>query len=109
MHELAIAESIVSGISERVGDCRVLRVVLEVGRFSGVAPDAICFCFDVAARDTALEGAALEILAPPARAHCRGCGRDFDPPDDLALCACGSADVEWLGGQELKIRSVEVA
>jgi hydrogenase nickel incorporation protein HypA/HybF len=109
MHELAITESIVTGVCERVGDCRVTKVMLEVGRFSGAAPDAIRFCFDVSAKGTPLEGAALEIFEPRACARCRGCGRDFEPRDSLALCDCGSADVELIAGLELKIRSVEVA
>jgi hydrogenase nickel incorporation protein HypA/HybF len=109
MHELAITESIVTGVCERVGDCRVTKVVLEVGRFSGAAADAIRFCFDVSAKGTALEGAALEIFEPAARARCRECGLDFEPPDSLALCGCGSADVELIAGLALKIRSVEVA
>ena len=108
MHELAITESIVSGVCERVGDCRVTKVVLEVGLLSGVVPDAVRFCFDVSARGTPLEGAALQILERPARARCRGCQRDFQPRDALALCDCGSADVELLEGQELRIKSVEV-
>jgi hydrogenase nickel incorporation protein HypA/HybF len=108
MHELAITESIVSGVCERVGDCRVTKVVLEVGRFSGAVPEAIRFCFDLAAMGTALEGAALEIFEPVARASCRGCGREFEPRDSLALCDCGSADVELIAGLALKIRAVEV-
>lgn len=109
MHELAITESIVSGVCERVGECRVTKLVLEVGLFSGVVPDAVRFCFDVSAKGTALEGAALEILTTKARARCRGCAGEFEPRDAIALCDCGSADVELLAGQELRIKSVEVA
>jgi len=45
VHELAITESIVAGVAERVDGRRVTRVVLEIGRLSGVVPEAVCFCF----------------------------------------------------------------
>ena len=108
MHELAIAQSVVSGICERVSDRLVCKVVLEVGLLSGVMPDAVRFCFDLAAQGTRVEGAALEIVVPEARARCKSCGTEFAPRDSLALCACGGADVVLLAGQELRIRSVEV-
>jgi hypothetical protein len=61
VHELSIAESVVEGVRERTGDARIARVFLQVGRWSCVEPDAIRFCFDLCARGTAVEGAALEI------------------------------------------------
>ena len=60
MHELAIAESVVSKVLERAGG-RVTVVRLRVGCLSGVVPDALMFCFELAAAGTTLEGAALEI------------------------------------------------
>ncbi len=73
MHELATSEAIVSEVCERVGATSVVRVVLEIGRLSGVVPDAVGFCFDLAARNTILEGAALEIAEIPGLARCRAC------------------------------------
>ena len=109
MHELAVTESVVAEVTRRLGAARVTRVVLEVGRLSGVASEAIRFCFDLCAEGTPLEGASLEILEPPGRARCRACGHGFDVQDPLAICRCGSADLELEGGQALLVRSVEVA
>jgi hydrogenase nickel incorporation protein HypA/HybF len=109
MHELAITESVVDGVAQRFGDSRVTRVVLEIGRLSGVVPDAIRFCFDVCAQGTPLQGAILEIVAVPARARCSACQSEFVIEDGIGLCACGSADLVFLSGQELKIKAVEVA
>ncbi|GAC1376333.1 MAG: hypothetical protein NVSMB32_18920 [Actinomycetota bacterium] len=58
---------------------------------------------------TPLEGAKLEIIEVPGRASCRSCGNELDLVDMIALCTCGSADLEILGGQELIIKDVEVA
>ena len=82
---------------------------LDVGKLSGVVPDALAFCFDLVAAGTPLEGAGLEISEPPGRAHCRRCDAEFGLDSPILLCGCGSADVDVLAGQELRIRSVEVA
>ena len=73
MHEMAITESVVAAVSERIGPERVRRVVLEVGRLSGVVPDALRFCFEICAKDTTLDGALLEIREIAGRAHCPAC------------------------------------
>ncbi len=108
MHELAIAESVVDAVLERTGERRVTTVRLQVGRLSGVVPDALTFCFELATADTALEGADLQIEAPSGRGHCRQCGRDCALDDLILLCECGSADVEVVAGRELQVISVEV-
>ncbi len=108
MHELAVAESIVGSVKEKLAHAQVRRVLVEVGRLSGVVPDALQFCWELATSGTGLEGAELEIVRLPGRGRCRGCESEFDTDDFITLCECGSADVEVLGGQELRIREVEV-
>lgn len=108
MHELAITESIVEGVAERVQGAKVIRVMLEIGKLSGVVPDALRACFELCAEGTVLEGAALEIDEIPGRAQCRDCDAQVELLDMIALCPCGSANLMFLGGQELKIRAVEV-
>jgi hydrogenase nickel incorporation protein HypA/HybF len=109
VHELAIMESVVDAVTERVGDVNVVRVLLEIGELSGVVPDALRFCFDLAAAGTPLAGAALEIIEVPGRARCLQCLADVELEDQIALCACGSANLDFLNGQELKIIEVEIA
>ncbi|MCW2767886.1 MAG: hypA [Nocardioides sp.] len=108
MHELAIAESVVSAVLERT-DRHVSVVRLRVGQLSGVVPDALTFCFEIATVGTPLEGAVLEIEEQRGRAQCRSCGQEFSLDDAILLCPCGSADVELLAGRDLSVTSVEVA
>ncbi len=108
MHELAIAESVVSTVLARTADRPVTVVRLRVGRLVGVVPDAMTFCFELATTGTALEGATLEIEVTPGRARCRSCQDDFALADAVLLCRCGSADVEVLAGRDLAVQSVEV-
>jgi hydrogenase nickel incorporation protein HypA/HybF len=111
LHELAISEAIVSQVCEHVGATKVRRVVLEIGRLSAVVPDAVRFCFDLAAQGTVLEGAALEILEIAAFGQCRHCGLSAPVEDSLTRWCdgCGSMDVDFIRGRELRIKSVEVS
>ncbi|MBX3226619.1 MAG: hydrogenase maturation nickel metallochaperone HypA [Labilithrix sp.] len=109
MHELAIVQRVVDEVSARLGARRVVRVRLRVGALVAVVPDAMRFCFDVATQSTSLEGAALEIEPVAAKARCEECDDVFAMSDGLPLCACGSARVAILAGQELVIQDVEVA
>ncbi|MFM9860670.1 hydrogenase maturation nickel metallochaperone HypA [Pseudoxanthobacter sp. M-2] len=108
MHELAITRSIVAIVAEQAAGRRVLRVTLEIGELSAVMPEAIRFCFDVVAADSALAGAALDIVAVPGRARCEECGAEIAIAGPVARCPCGSRRLERLAGEELNIKSMEL-
>jgi len=108
MHEVALVESIVAAIEERVRPAQVQRVRLQVGQLAGVQPEALRFCFDVCARGTSLEGARLDIQDIEGRARCRQCAREMAMSSFLDFCACGSAELDVLAGEELRIQNVEV-
>lgn len=109
MHELAIAQGIVDGACEHAGGRRVHQVTVSVGALCAVVPDALQFGFEIAAQGTPLDGAELIIETIPARGFCRSCGSDIALPDAIALCPCGSADIDIRAGRELRIRSMEVS
>jgi hydrogenase nickel incorporation protein HypA/HybF len=108
MHELGITEEVVSLVCQRAGTARVRRVVLEIGRLTAVLPDAVRFCFDLCAADTRAEGAELEIVETPGRARCRQCEAVFALERPWGQCGCGGTDLEWLAGDELRVREIEV-
>jgi hydrogenase nickel incorporation protein HypA/HybF len=108
VHELALMESVIDAVAERVPDGKVVRVRLEIGQLAGVEPEALRFCFEVCSAGSVLEGAALEILEVAARGWCRACRREIGSDGAVPLCPCGSADVEWRLGHELRIKDVEV-
>ena len=108
MHEMAITQDIVEILRERAAGRRVRRVVIEIGKLSSVLPDAVRFCFDLAAEGTPAEGATLEILEPPGRAVCRSCSGEVLLERPFGRCSCGSSDLDWISGEELRIREMEV-
>jgi hydrogenase nickel incorporation protein HypA/HybF len=108
VHELAITESVIESVTDRLGDARVVAVTLEIGRLSGVVADSVRFCFELCAEGTTLEGARLDIVDVPGLAHCRACQRDLELADLIPLCTCGSTDLDIVSGQQLVIKQVEV-
>jgi hydrogenase nickel incorporation protein HypA/HybF len=109
MHELGIAMRVVELAVESSGGARVGRIVLEVGKLAVVLPDALRFCFDAAAEGTAAEGARLDIVEVPGLATCRACGGRVELSQPFGRCACGGSDLEWISGEELRIKEMEVA
>jgi hydrogenase nickel incorporation protein HypA/HybF len=65
MHELSIALNLIDAICEelpRIGDRVSVRSVrVRIGPLSGVVPDALAFAFEVAAGDSPIAGARLDI------------------------------------------------
>lgn len=108
MHELALMESLVATVHEKAAGSRVLAVRLELGALAAVVPAALEHCFALCARGTALEGARLDIIPIEARFGCRRCGLERTGSIQHALCPCGSAEVEVLAGEGMRVREVEV-
>ena len=111
MHEMAIALQIVEMACDRCHEGpgrRVARVVVAVGKLSAVLPDALRFCFDEATLETPAAGASLDIVETPGRARCRSCGGLVELERPFGRCACESTDLEWIAGEELELREVEV-
>jgi hydrogenase nickel incorporation protein HypA/HybF len=108
MHELALVESVIEMVAEHAQGRGVRRVKLEIGKLTCVTPDAIRFCFDVAAAGTPLEGANLEIIEIEARARCGVCGETFVQKTLWASCRCGSHDCKRISGEELRVKEYEV-
>lgn len=109
MHELGITQQVVEIATEHARGARILRIVLEIGKLSAVLPDAVRFCFDLCSRDTLAEGAELVILEPPGRARCRQCDCELTLEQPFGRCDCGCSDLQWLSGEELRIKELETA
>jgi hydrogenase nickel incorporation protein HypA/HybF len=110
MHELGIALEIAELAAERAGEQRVTRVVVEVGKLTAVLPDALAFAWDAAVSgpEGLLEGSALEIVEVMGRGKCRACGSEQELERPFGRCTCGTTDLEFLAGEELRIRALEV-
>ena len=112
MHEMALCESLIGVIEDQAevhAYSRVKTVFLEIGPLACVEPEALRFTFDVVTRGTLAEGAALDITETRPEAWCPACrhsvsvDQPFDPCPD-----CGGHRLELSGGNELRIKELEV-
>ncbi len=112
MHEMSLAEGIREVIEDQARKHafeRVRRLRLEIGRFAGVEKEALAFAFDVVMRGSPAEGAMLEMIDLPGRALCYDCGELVELADRLDPCPnCGSGKLMPQGGDEMRIKDMEV-
>jgi len=112
MHELALATEIVKNVSKLALENDALKVTelrLELGVMSGVEKEIFDFCFDLAAKNTILEGAKLTVTKIPLEVRCQKCFSLSSPEVFNIVCKkCQSNDVVIIKGKELKILNMEV-
>jgi hydrogenase nickel incorporation protein HypA/HybF len=112
MHELAIADNIVTAVLKEMDSRRlgtVSTVAVRVGALTDIVSESLEFGFDVLIRDTALATAKLRIERIPVRGNCRSCGRHFEVDEFIFVCPeCASVDIEITQGTELDIAYLEV-
>ena len=63
--------------ARKAGGSLVSSVELEIGKLSGVIPEALEFSWDVAIKDSLLENASLKINEISAKARCLDCGKRY--------------------------------
>ncbi|WP_346891777.1 hydrogenase maturation nickel metallochaperone HypA [uncultured Roseibium sp.] len=112
MHEMSICESILGLLRDQAQSqnfSKVERVCLEIGPLSGVEIEALKFGFDVVMRDTLADGARLEIIETAGTAWCMPCGHSVTIEQRFDACPdCGSHQLQVTGGEELRIKELEV-
>lgn len=112
MHELTLSCNLIEAIEREAtlqAFDRVETVWLEIGALSCVEPEALRFCFDTVARRTLVDGARLEIVSVPGTASCRDCGAESAVRRWGDACtACGGHRLDVRGGDQMRIKSLEV-
>jgi hydrogenase nickel incorporation protein HypA/HybF len=109
VHELSVATAVVETALEHAGGRRVTVVSVRVGGLRQVVPTSLAFYFEIVARDTPCEGAALELTEVETVLRCRGCTHAWSPEIPAFRCPeCDSPDVEIASGQELEVDYIEV-
>lgn len=122
MHEYSIASQIwasVAKAAKQQGGGRVLGIKLDIGPLNLIADEQIRFWIAALAERDGSPGVRIEIAHPPAKVRCRACGEQSEPPaapDDadhflppaVTCASCGSADIDILGGRELRVVSAEI-
>ncbi|HXK57127.1 MAG: hydrogenase maturation nickel metallochaperone HypA [Gammaproteobacteria bacterium] len=112
MHEMSLCESILQVLEQSAADrgfARVRTVWLEIGQLSAVEPEAMRFGFEVVTRGSLAEGARLEIVELPGQAWCMQCAKTVRVQQRFHACPdCGGRQLQVTGGEEMRIKELEV-
>jgi hydrogenase nickel incorporation protein HypA/HybF len=113
MHEMGIAMQIieiaVASIPSDLENAEVKKVNIKVGKLSAVVPESLHFCFQIAAQETPLCDAELNIEEIPLKIRCTDCNAEWIAYEPVFLCGkCNGKSVEMLSGRELDITSIEI-
>ncbi len=85
------------------------RICLEIGPFAGVTIDALRFGFGVVMRGSLAESAILEAIKTLGQAWCIACSGTFPIGACLGACpVCGLHPLQVVGGEELRIKELEI-
>ncbi|HAU14120.1 MAG: hydrogenase maturation nickel metallochaperone HypA [Pseudomonadales bacterium] len=112
MHEMSLCESVLQIVEEEAARQRFSKVKwlqLEIGTLAGVEVEAMRFCFDAVSRNSVLEGAALDIVQPVGQAWCMQCAKTLPLRERYQPCPeCGGYQLQVTGGDEMRIKELEV-
>ena len=112
MHEMSLCEGILQVMeseAQKQGFSQVKNVWLEIGDLAGVEVDAMLFSFDAVTRNSLADGAKLNIINIPGTAWCMQCGKNVPVTERFDACPeCGSYQLQVTGGDEMRIKELEV-
>jgi hydrogenase nickel incorporation protein HypA/HybF len=113
MHEVSIAETLIEVAVEnclKQGGKRIDSIRVQVGRATGIMPDALLFAFDAIKIGTIAEKATLTIDEIPVSGTCLNCNKKFEVDEAYVITCpnCGSLSIQIETGRELNIYEMEV-
>ena len=112
MHEMSICEGILQVLEEQAkaqSFSRIKTVWLEIGQMAGVELEALRFGFEVVTRNSLADSAKLEIIEIPGQAWCLQCSKTVAASQRFDACPdCGGYQLQITGGEELRIKELEV-
>lgn len=113
MHEVSIAEGILSAVDKTIEnepDAKVTSVTVSIGELAGVEIQALLFAWDSVTRGTHAHKSTLLINRVPGEAWCMQCQKNVPMHRHGDPCpACGSYQLMPVKGHELKVDSLDVA
>jgi hydrogenase nickel incorporation protein HypA/HybF len=114
MHEFGLGEEVVRTVLEEMKrisppPLSLLSARIVVGALRRIAPDHMCFVYEVLTRNTPAAGSSLDVTVLPVTTLCRDCGWQGQVDDIVFLCpGCGAGNLKMLQGMELFLDRLEV-
>lgn len=112
MHEMSLAEGVIKICEDHAasqGFERVKTIFLEIGKLSHVEVESLRFCLEAVKRDSVAETATIQIDEIPGEGWCLNCSARVAVAALYEECPhCGSFQVQVTGGNEMRVKELEV-
>jgi len=112
MHELSIAQNIISIVQENLNTEQrnaVKKVRVKVGKLTNILVDSLVFGFEALTKDTNLDGVTLEVENIPLTIQCQDCKETSTLDDYIFSCpGCHSTAITLVSGNELMVSEIEL-
>ncbi len=112
MHEIGIMEQtleIAIQNAKAQNANKIKKMSIDIGKMSGVVPEALKFAFDVVSKNTIAENADLIINDIPVVCYCDSCQQNFSPQEWFFECPnCLQFSNNIIQGKEMKLVSIEI-
>ena len=113
MHEYSLALTLIEtlegeGLKRKAK--KIERVILKVGKFSGVEPLLLSHSFDILKKERdKLKNTTLEIEIENPESKCKNCGKIFKSENFPFICPeCGNPFTEMVKGADIIIEKIEM-
>lgn len=109
MHEQSIVIALLEQVRRHTPDGATLRKVkVCVGAMRAIEPELMRWAWAAGTKDTAMEGAALELTIEPYQLTCPKCGRRWKSEALFERCSCGCDDATPGGDDALMLTAIEI-
>lgn len=112
MHELPVTQSLLKialDHAEKAGAKRITSLNIVMGELSSMVDDSIQFYWEVIAKDTPAEKAALNFRRIPAELQCMTCFEKYHPNAGELICPkCKGVGAKIIAGEEFALESIDV-
>ncbi|MBU2560437.1 hydrogenase maturation nickel metallochaperone HypA [archaeon] len=119
MHELGMAMEIVEVVIKSLEGRKVngvKEVEIELGELHKISPEQMRQVFEMAAKDTIVEGAKLKVKIKKGKIRCQSCGysggvkvamkHDHDHIAHIHCPECEGVSIEILEGNDIDVRNI---
>jgi hydrogenase nickel incorporation protein HypA/HybF len=109
MHEYSIVQSMLDLCEKHAQGKLVDKVVVKIGKMSGIEPHFLRESYDVFKEDTVCKDAAMEMNIIDISISCKDCGKESVIDNFNFYCPhCNGGNTEVLTGQEMHIEYIEL-
>ncbi len=112
MHEFSVVQSLMGLIEENAQQNNaksVSKVVVKIGKMSGIEPHLLKIAFDTFKEKTICENAQLEIIIQDVIAKCEDCQKEFIIKDNRFICpSCSGYNFSIIDGEDMYLMSLEL-